>query len=596
MLVAIALFPARTDVHLRNIGMSCINRIFTQKSERWTWNYHPYGKPRSYPDDLDDTAHGISALSLWRPKVVDGGALAHFTKTLIQAERTPGGPYFTWLTKHASNDVDIVVNATINYTLSFAQIRLPELEAYIDTSIRRKKYISKYYPSPLINIYFLTRNYLGKEKIRLIEYTIDSIRSFTHEAPLTEYALALIILIRLFPREMPEHRQISQIISNLFDYMSVIIQKTSRTSPFIFQTYPVYAERIKNGITEMIESEAFVIAICAEATALYKTFIRTRKRSVRHLQQQDIIRTIRRKIEPLDNNLRKEFYVQLNMLKNSSAWSEIAFLPSSFDTKVSVPPTKINVRTMDVAVTVSVLGWIAYTIDDASIDRDDKYTSPSKKLSPSNIPLSRYVHRRIQHIIEHDFLKKIETGKQKLWRTFVAEIFVTIDIAQFKEARLGEKQLSSRDAVGKSIGHILGTMIGFYAQGHIQTPHDPLARTLRQSFIHHIYSRQLSDDAHDWHEDMQAGRTTEVTKLIQKHNPHGYTDEKQLRTIFWNHCAEKIAKKITHHAKMARNLLKTKAFADLDTEFFDSCIARYENIGITMQKEIAQTKSFIAAY
>ena len=120
---------------------------------------------------------------------------------------------------------------------------------------------------------------------------------------------------------------------------------------------------------------------------------------------------------------------------------------------------------------------------------------------------------------------------------------------------------TKRRAGLKSIAHALPA-IGvslFLDEDGEETP-----RALESFFHHYLVARQLHDDAHDWKDDLAAGRITPVVKkiLIARRARHGDEDcilEKEMAELqfdFWKVQIESIVKDIKIQTDKARHAIE----------------------------------------
>ena len=110
--------PSDTREELRR---KAANFLRGHQSPHGSFNYWIRGsigeKELPCPDDLDDTACALAALTIADPSRMDGPAMSNIVKILTHVESKPGGPYRTWITgsdvADIWKDVDPVVNANI---------------------------------------------------------------------------------------------------------------------------------------------------------------------------------------------------------------------------------------------------------------------------------------------------------------------------------------------------------------------------------------------------------------------------------------------------------------------------------------------------
>jgi hypothetical protein len=133
-------------------------------------------------DRLDISCAALAGLTLAEGSSFSQEMLTRAVLRLTEAETDEGGPYRAWAgqdapASHVESAVDPVVNANIAYFLGLHNIRLPNLDAYLDEVIRSGSYVSAYYPSECFVLYALARAYEGAQKgqirARLLERRED---------------------------------------------------------------------------------------------------------------------------------------------------------------------------------------------------------------------------------------------------------------------------------------------------------------------------------------------------------------------------------------------------------------------------------------
>ena len=164
------------------------------------------------------------------------------------------GLHNTWITdyRHANkwDDVDLVINSSIGYFFLRHGIPAGEITSVIEKALEgydEKSLISRYYSSPTVAFYFLSR-FLG-EKIQ---------RSYTSEWPLPisalETALTLSMLIHLNTPKPKLKKYVEKMLSTAWD------------------AHALYTESIKNKIPFYAGSEALTVAFCVEALSKYMLY------------------------------------------------------------------------------------------------------------------------------------------------------------------------------------------------------------------------------------------------------------------------------------------------------------------------------------
>ncbi|MEY2664654.1 MAG: hypothetical protein RIT04_462 [Candidatus Parcubacteria bacterium] len=573
-----ALTLSKNRPSAQNIADMLFQQIIKTKSAHWTWSYT--AEQSKYPDDLDDTCCAIAAFIDWQ-KISETEfpeMLASITKTLIRQEVTFGGPYFTWIMKDREhNDIDIGVNANIQYMLSKLHISLPELTTYIDQHIDERRLNSLYYHNKILSLYFITRGYYGDKKQQLINQIRECIQI---DSPISHYILAAISLIRL-----------GESLGSVADIIDRIdIEEISNKNRDLT---PLYVEKIHENVTEYATSYIFEISILIELLELIRaaprdeicsnqkfgqlntggdTQIARQKSLEQKIIENRILRRLEQEKHKIPRVLQDEFEKHLLRLRNSRHWHEIILLPYSLTKSRS----SIDIGAM------SALAWIAYTIDDEIMDSPEADYVKNVKL----LPLSRLLHR---HICENTYFQS------NTWRKSLDEM----DAAHYLE--LCGIQTS---IVQKSFGHALPALLAIDARTNLAKTSKMYAETFTQCLKKYIAARQLSDDAHDWKEDLALKRSTPVTEILRhhanRHTTHGEITEDihHLESIFWKKCAKNIATNILKQSMKSLELAARCERIDstIHLEYLKTHISRYTRIAQTMLQEVDQAEQFSTAY
>ncbi|MFH1246653.1 MAG: hypothetical protein V1489_02685 [Candidatus Liptonbacteria bacterium] len=137
--------------------------LLLERSGDWTFNYWTRGSAESkqmpYPNDLDDTALVLRTLVEYKQELVPPEALACFTRALVCAEKSPGGPYYTWLVlkenANFKNDIDPVINGNILRFLRAIKVEMPELSKFVESELKEGRLKSPYYNERWLPMYLM---------------------------------------------------------------------------------------------------------------------------------------------------------------------------------------------------------------------------------------------------------------------------------------------------------------------------------------------------------------------------------------------------------------------------------------------------------
>ena len=458
---------------LEKIKTQAAHYLLSQKSPHWSWNYIDRASPSPYPDDVDDTACALAALSRHNPNLLDGEAWAHILSVLTQQEIAPGGPYRTWIiSPHAKDwqDVDPVVNANIGYFLQSQAISLPPLQAYITHCLQQKSFHSPYYPTPAVGYYFLSR------------YLKEDIPACPPTGPLT---LALAALTGpKDPQLLPQLQEILQ-------------EQSWGSEPFC------------------TDSRTHGAAHCPALTACLVVAAQRSFTARRHTPQPDYPQQL---TAALSSPLREQAKTALENLLAQQNTPQTLALPRLFQQALGGSSPFIQPLTE-----ATILGWLAYsTIDDFLDDEGD----------PKNLPMATWSLRRMLQRFQTvcaDDAALFALVQQILDRIDVANTWeVTHCRATIQGPHLLLPSLPSYPDLlwlaERSLGHALAPLILLGKQG--LAPDSEAGQLLLQFFQRALAARQLNDDLHDWEADLRHGHLSLVVSQMLAAN---YPDASKLK-------------------------------------------------------------------
>jgi hypothetical protein len=140
------------------------------------------------------------------------------------------------------------------------------------------------------------------------------------------------------------------------------------------------------------------------------------------------------------------------------------------------------------------LGWVAYTAYDSILDGE---------ISTTYIPLANTCNiKMIRVLTDNELTNKIPHLREFMFRKLVELNTPNNEIA--KQSMQGQK----------SIGHCIGP-ICIFSLVTKNWVHSDIFH-LENYYANYLSLKQLSDDIHDWKEDIFADRKTYVTELILK--------------------------------------------------------------------------------
>ncbi len=548
----------------KSISKKAISFLLREKKSNSTWSYWETTIPKSVPPDFDDTTCALSAITLHSPTHVDGTILAHFAQHLTEAETKPGGPYSTWIVpsdlKKKWKDIDIVVNANIGFFLKLQDVVLPELTKIADQFILKPVSTSRYYFSPIIILYFISRFYAGIHADKAIQRILKIRKKGAWANPL-ETALAVSALLRF------EYVG----VKNLKTPLNLISKQTS------WKPYPLYIEEYI-GTPTYSGSSSLTAAFCLEAIELY----RKAERRIAKLKGEKELHKLRDLViertllyfGKKKSGMRRDAEKILRKMTETDVGNQITLLPYQFALSLKKKNSYSHSRSIELGVANS-LGWLAYRVYDHILDNEGGV----EHLSLANISI-REVCRIYQGTIPEEIFKKImdDMDAANDWerRSCLKDVpsgkISLLTLPLYREALLAEK----------SFGHALGPLALLYTNGY--TKNSPEMRSLISFFTHYLIARQLNDDAHDWYTDLTRGFINPVSaKLLHlwkyKHGAEEVdikNSKEELDSLFWHEHILPVAENILKHTRKAQALIqKNKALQD--TTYLESLLIPIQN-------------------
>lgn len=479
--------------------------ILRNRNNEWMWNYWPIGsKARNsmpYPDDMDDTACALIALRQYDENAVDGEVMAYVVNALSMLEVAEGGPYRTWLVGEGFDDiwmdVDLVVNSNIAYLLSFFDIELPEITAFIEKKIDAGSYESPYYVPPFSIIYFISRWYKGEKKKLVIDYILNLRQSDGSFGNASDTALAISALLNFGYDPQGVVPSISFLIRAEGDW----------------QAEPLYYDMSDTGRKVSVGSPALTAAFCIEAVAKYQKHSDKRAVSVKSKkkikkQESDvvygrIVSSVEKNIMSWGDDISRAGMMFLGKVLSGDTNRQITMLPYLFKQSLGKKADGINEEMLISLGCANLYGWMAYTIYDDFLDNEGDITL---------LPLANVCLRQLTLIFSSVVPRESE------FSTIFQEVMNGIDAANAWEVRHCRGEIDGDSFVlppvlpdfgdylqlaNRSFGHALGPLALLSMLGY--TSDSDIMKHTEEFFRYFIIARQLNDDAHDWEEDLKNG-------------------------------------------------------------------------------------------
>ncbi len=530
--------------------------VSSEQSEACSWRYSSRG---NYPEDLDDTACALIALQRSGKLRVDSSALASFAKNLISAEVAPGGPYKTWIRGgERHKDIDVAVNANIAYFLAMNGTFLDRLDAYLCEAASQGKFESLYYRSNAVFCYFLARYFAlhpspSAEKAKEVRLRLRSMAAEAMSSDSTS-AQDLALCVSAMARLGASRQELSVAIERLLSLQA---------EDGLWPAAPLYIERVIEGKERCYSSKPLSSSFCVEALCLYLGLQSDNERQDPESGDLSVVTKIfiesfAEKASPFEAAARK----QLERFAASGMDRFICLLPMRFLAALRGGDTDKDLALRLGAA--NLLGWTAYTIQDPAMDEKERL---------DELPLANVCMRRCLAMLT-------EACPDDPCRKYVAATFDAIDAANAAEAARPTEAPCAAALAERSFGHALGPLILFARLGH--APGSSMFAALEGFFRHYIVARQMSDDAHDWEDDLSSGKVNTAIQVLSRLIPGGLSPGKRsqaemdpIRKAFWDKAIDRIARKIHYHAALARS--HAALCADLvDQRFFDSLLAPVE--------------------
>jgi hypothetical protein len=564
--------------------------LLSQHSPQWSFNYWAADESARvslpYPDDLDDTFVAMAALAGYSDNW-DGVMSAKAVRILTAAETTSGGPYQTWLIRDDTNlarDVDLAVNSNIAYFLSLCGVSLVPLTEFVSGRIHAGTIASPYYQSVFPVVYFISRWYRGDGV--LIKKLLDTI--FIRSGNLLDAALAISATINMGAGADLSTVEIKKFIDRIVAEDFVI----AADNPDLFCMDPS-----RDGIYYGAGSSALTAAFCLEAVGKILSLQEIHK-PASNVGFVPLYMRVLSRIKLLTETSLRELPIGLK--ENIREYvddvrdEEIVAILYRFYEALGMPNAIAQSLLEELAV-ANLFGWIAYGIYDDFLDEENG--DKKSDLLVANTLLRKlcfYYSDLNAHI--HGILEDFQM------------ITDGIDEANRREAAR-ERCDDAEILCDKSLGHALPALAIVRAVGHASNS-AALQATI-SFFKNYLIARQLHDDAHDWQDDLTAGRQTPVTahlfSLCKKHYPDIFFQPGEilskhemsiLRSLFWREAIPGIVEKICAFLVSARNAILSDHVRTVfvNPEPLMELVDRLEESAWQTLMEHATAITFIAEY
>jgi hypothetical protein len=575
--------------NVRKRGVDFLKKEMNPSGSWNYWGHESKGRTAApYPDDLDDTFAALAALRQYDANLIDGKVFASVAKMLTALEIQEGGPYKTWLIDSNAGqewqDIDLAVNSTIVYFLSFVGVHLPNLERFMDEAIEADRLESPYYPGLCQVAYFVSRAYRGKFKEKLAELILGKLEG--HPGTLTplERAMAISTLTNLGLAEKIPSGKIDDLLK---------CAEEEGWRPYAFCIDPS-----RGGKKSYAGASALTAAFCVEAFAKYLEATDARAPKTQenpHASSRTIfrerIKTIaKHECETAGGNIRK---IALEKI-DATTDERIILLARDFKIAISERGSTISAETIERLSLANLYGWLAYTIYDDLLDGEGNSLF---------LPAANLFSRKLAG--QYAALDKKIPGAMDLFRSTMDEIdeanaWEQIHCRAPKDI-LPESAPSFENyenLASRSIGHALGPLVELLSLGYARDSKELLA--VESFFRHYLIARQLHDDAHDWADDLLRGQINSVAALALKRYgrvPPSISIIENLpglEHLFWTDIINDIAETIIFHVTVAR--CEREQSGIIDPSFMESALLSLKHDAQKAIEERDEALRFLTEY
>lgn len=588
------------DPQLEQVRQRATKWLLAQRSRQWSFNYWAReaaeAKSRPYPDDWDDTSCAVIAISLSRPDMVTGEALGHLVTLLTNTEMAEGGPYRTWVVPSDApehwQDVDVAVNSNIAYMLRLHGVDLPNLEQFTDQCIVEDHLGSPYYPTTYPIEYFVSRWYQGPHRERLRE-RIAAREKDGHWGNPLDTALAVSALLNLGV----EPKVVAKAVAWLRGLDGAKIEAQG------FCLDPAI-----EGRAYVAGSRALTAAFCLEALAKYDGAVRERSSGKSAAggatQKEDapagrihdqVVAGVALRTGQMGAEIEAAGQQLRSRLLEGTAASQITLLPYLFRQALGRQGRGISDERLVGLGTISLYGWIAYTVYDDFLDEEGE---------PPLLPLANVAMRELVLALQEEAGRTAGFGDvawpvldrqeaANAWEVTHCRVPRQGDLLGVKAPEFGDRHVLAE----RSMGHALGCLALTMELGH--GTQSEQVRAVRAFFYHFLIARQLSDDAHDWKADLQKGQINAVgAYLLSGVERRGKTVRGlygQLERYFWEYGITQVNEWTLAELAQARAALK-QALVIERPAVLEALLVPIEEAARQAEVQQRQTAEFLRAY
>lgn len=477
------------------------------------------------PDDLDDTALCLSALQKAGVEISE-----KFFLKIINQETKPGGPYYTWYVDRKSdvkgewNDIDVVVNANLLYSMALFGITLSRTEEFLLDCIKNDNISSPYYPYDL-TFYFYFARYVSAKKDHVLADFVRRRLSQYQKCGLCRMEKLLLALSQVYLGNMPGDDVIEEILS---------WQKDDGSFPALSLFYDFSVHK-KSTFTA---SEVMTSALVLELLIKYKQLLHSTK-EIEESRKEKLSDFQKQQVREIKKNIKKSRLKEVleKTLPEVDVNHTSLKIPVLVLKELKQKPTRSDQEVILKVTAALYFGWWGYTLIDDIVDRQRELSDLAVAVELINI------YRGLNEEFTHDI------------PSFAREIRSALSLCNLIYNEEINQKVISYDNIYEKVEPYLVTLRNIPVfLGLDKEVGDKIYTIFRNIYL----ISQLNDDAHDWQEDWEAKRVTYITSILKKCEKE--IDEPAL--IFWKKVMPEIIRICEEKYREAKILIEKMGLKD----------------------------------
>lgn len=301
--------------------------------------------------------------------------------------------------------------------------------------------------------------------------------------------------------------------------------------------------------------------------------------------------------DTFDPILAQDLQQVLQRVHDADKQSEIGLLALRFAPAIvgTHTPDKKALETLGVA---NLYNWAAYTIYDTLIDTHTSH----EQLPAANVAMRTAIAFFCAAVPGESFRNLVHTTYNTIDAANAWEIKHTHCLVRAATIRVPEQlpNYGNLDNLySRSLSHALPVIGSLVLAGH--TPESANVQLVYGAFKQYLVIRQLSDDLHDWREDLHAGQLSYVVTQLLK-DAHISAGPRRieplirhLEQVFWQQTLPKVGNLMTEYATQARKQLQ-QSTAVTNLNVVDELLQGIEHMITHTLNEQQRTQAFLRAY